>query len=304
MKSRSITGLIIAVGIIGSVLLRLINPLFFDIVIVILMIFASLEVATAIKAKYAPPITVVLMFFPIVAYAAFMLCNKLLNAGGTPGIAGLSGIVIAVMVTFAFMMFAMFFTKEVYLANVISTTFVMIYPTCMMSFLLYLNNTRFGTLPIAIVFIVSCFSDMFALFFGVLIKGPKLAPNISPKKTVSGAFGGLFGGLLGSGITFAIMYLPEVFGFLQFGVISVHPTLALTRNIIHFVTFGIVGSVCTQIGDLVASLLKRNTGIKDFGTIFPGHGGFMDRLDGIIFNTVFLSIYFMALAVFEITVGG
>jgi len=63
-----------------------------------------------------------------------------------------------------------------------------------------------------------------------------------------------------------------------------------TAVMIVFSIIGIVGSIVSQIGDIYASYLKRKTGIKDFGNYLPGHGGVMDRLDGIIFNAVFIFV--------------
>ena len=59
-----------------------------------------------------------------------------------------------------------------------------------------------------------------------------------------------------------------------------------------FVSTGLIGTFLTQFGDLVASALKRKTGIKDFGSIFPGHGGFMDRIDGVMFNSLLVFVMY------------
>jgi imidazole glycerol phosphate synthase subunit HisF len=61
------------------------------------------------------------------------------------------------------------------------------------------------------------------------------------------------------------------------------------------VVFGVCGSIISQIGDLFASFLKRRARVKDYGTIFPGHGGIMDRVDGLIFNSAFVLIYILIL---------
>ena len=60
----------------------------------------------------------------------------------------------------------------------------------------------------------------------------------------------------------------------------------------HFALLGLVAGVCSQCGDLTASIVKRYCGVKDYGTIFPGHGGMMDRLDGAMFNVVVVYVYF------------
>ena len=105
-------------------------------------------------------------------------------------------------------------------------------------------------------------SDIGGYLFGKYLKGPKLT-KISPKKTYSGAFGSIF-------LTTATM------SFLFFNLIQ-----PLNLKII---LVAIMTSIFCQIGDLIFSLLKRRANIKDTGNILPGHGGILDRLDGILFG--------------------
>jgi len=113
-------------------------------------------------------------------------------------------------------------------------------------------------------------SDTGAYFTGRAIGKHKLAPLTSPKKTWEGAAGGLVAAIL----TGAVIYgLRDKF---QFGDLPDYPLL-------WFLATGAVLSVVSQIGDLVESMLKRDAGIKDSGNIFPGHGGVLDRCDGILF---------------------
>ena len=120
---------------------------------------------------------------------------------------------------------------------------------------------------ILLPFIAAFVSDAFALFAGMLFGKHKLAPQLSPKKTVEGAVGGLVG-------TIAAML---VYGLiLQWGwheSVS-YPLLAL---------YGGLGSLAAQLGDLSFSYIKREYGIKDYGSILPGHGGILDRFDSVIF---------------------
>jgi len=113
-------------------------------------------------------------------------------------------------------------------------------------------------------------SDTFAFFIGRALGKHKLAPSISPGKTWEGAFGGLLGGaLLG---LFFILPTP----------LSLSPFL----NWWQVAALGALVSAVGQCGDLVESLLKRNTGVKDSGTLFPGHGGALDRMDSVLFAVV------------------
>ncbi len=123
-------------------------------------------------------------------------------------------------------------------------------------------------------FAVSVGSDGFALFFGRAFGKHKLIPKVSPNKTVEGAAGGLVGGVFSA----LVMY-----GF----------SVCMGDNlpIWLFLGLGLAGSVVTQVGDIVASYIKRICGVKDFGKIFPGHGGLLDRMDGIMYNCVALCIF-------------
>ena len=110
--------------------------------------------------------------------------------------------------------------------------------------------------------IVVC-TDTFAYFGGRALGGPKLAPRISPKKTLSGSFCGLLGALLAT-------YLFWLY---------VDNGLSLQYNLL----LGFVIGLFSQVGDLLESLVKRCYDVKDSGSILPGHGGCLDRLDGLIF---------------------
>lgn len=117
--------------------------------------------------------------------------------------------------------------------------------------------------------LVCCFawgSDIFAYFTGVFLGKHKLCPEISPKKTVEGAIGGIVGCMLLSCITTVL--------FNAYGNINVSVWLVLAVSPF----FSIAG----MFGDLTASVLKRQCGIKDYGTIMPGHGGVLDRFDSIL----------------------
>jgi phosphatidate cytidylyltransferase len=122
-----------------------------------------------------------------------------------------------------------------------------------------------GAMVVLLVFAVSWGADILAYFAGRTFGGPKLAPRISPKKTWSGFFGGIAGSLiLCAGVAL-------VFD-LAFGI-----GLALLI---------VIASIANQVGDLFESWIKRHFAVKDSGAIIPGHGGVMDRLDGLVFVAV------------------
>jgi phosphatidate cytidylyltransferase len=127
--------------------------------------------------------------------------------------------------------------------------------------LLWLRESEpMGFLAVLFVFLVVWTTDTAAFLAGRLIGGPKLAPRISPNKT----WAGLAGGIIASGIVAAI------FGQLAGASVS---KLALS---------GVVLALIAQGGDLLESALKRTFGVKDASNLIPGHGGFMDRMDGVV----------------------
>jgi phosphatidate cytidylyltransferase len=114
-------------------------------------------------------------------------------------------------------------------------------------------------------------SDTGAYFAGRFFGKRKLAPSISPAKTVEGAIGGLL-----SSVFFAVI-----------GSLFFLPDLPLA----HAVPLAIVANVLGQSGDLVESLIKRSTGVKDSGSILPGHGGLLDRIDALMFTALSCLVY-------------
>ncbi|XMB85646.1 phosphatidate cytidylyltransferase [Mycoplasmatota bacterium WC44] len=128
--------------------------------------------------------------------------------------------------------------------------------------------------------IVIATTDTFAYIFGVNFGKHKLAPTISPKKSIEGSV---------AGVIFA-----TVFGALYIyfsGMLTEFPNILV--NIYIAVILTIIVSIVGQIGDLFASKVKRTYNVKDFGTIFPGHGGVLDRFDSLILGAMVLFILFL-----------
>lgn len=173
-----------------------------------------------------------------------------------------------------------------------NSTFVMIYPAILFVCLFVMNHffdfsfvnaLDLQNPNLLVVFFlvftiaVTMITDSMALVVGMTFKGPKLCPLISPNKTISGAVGGLVFGSLGGLLTYYLFSLNSVFK----GMISF-----LDINPLVFLLIGAIVSAIGQVGDIVASALKRSARVKDYGTIFPGHGGVMDRVDGLVFNAL------------------
>jgi phosphatidate cytidylyltransferase len=132
-----------------------------------------------------------------------------------------------------------------------------------------------GVYIFALVFVAAWMCDIFAYFTGRLLGKHKLAPHLSPKKTVEGSIGGIIFSILGC----------MLYGFV------VNKVKGLSANYLVLALLGLVLSIISQIGDLWASLIKREHGVKDYSRMLPGHGGVMDRFDSILaISTVLMTV--------------
>lgn len=131
--------------------------------------------------------------------------------------------------------------------------------------LIWLRAQPWGLYATLFVMAVVWGADVAAYFAGRSIGGPKLAPAISPNKTWSGAAGGLIGALLVAG-----------------GVATLWPGYDNLAGALRLAMLAVPLAVASILGDLFESGLKRRAGVKDSGTLLPGHGGVMDRLDGLV----------------------
>lgn len=135
-----------------------------------------------------------------------------------------------------------------------------------------------GLAALGLIIAVVWSTDIFAYFTGRSVGGPKLMPRVSPKKTLSGAAGGLVAGV--------------VFGVVFAGIVS-------DASVLFVIVLAAALSVCGQAGDLYESWIKRRFGVKDSGRLIPGHGGLMDRIDGLIVAMAVAWLIGMALAGFD-----
>ena len=145
---------------------------------------------------------------------------------------------------------------------------------------------QYGYDAVFFILLILCFAwggDTAAYFAGRAFGRHKLAPIVSPHKTVEGAVGGVLGSMAaGCVLTLVYSLLSKTYN-----VLSIH---VLARHYMVLLGMGAVASVLGILGDLFASAVKRQAGIKDYGTIFPGHGGILDRFDSVMFIAPFVSI--------------
>jgi phosphatidate cytidylyltransferase len=165
-------------------------------------------------------------------------------------------------------------TRQGLVASVQSVAFTLLgvfYIGWLLSYVLLLRLLIDGPYYVFYIFGVIWIGDAAALVVGTLIGRHQLAPSISPRKTIEGAVGGVFGSLCGA-------ILGGLWLFERF-------TLAQCLAV------GCMLAVLGQLGDLSESLLKRSAGVKDSGVIIPGHGGILDKVDGILFGAPALYYY-------------
>ena len=138
------------------------------------------------------------------------------------------------------------------------------------------TNFHVGQFIVLLPLLAAWGADTCALFAGMLFGKHKLAPVVSPKKTVEGAVGGVVGG--------AVLVL--------IAALIMNALMGLEMTVWAALALGAAGAVLGEVGDLSFSVIKRQTGIKDYGHIFPGHGGVLDRFDSVLFVAPFAEILF------------
>lgn len=154
--------------------------------------------------------------------------------------------------------------------QVMSAFFGIIYVAVMLSFIYLTRRLEGGIYHVWLIFLCSWGCDTCAYCVGVLFGKHKMTPVLSPKKSVEGAVGGVAGAVL----------LGALYAYCTKGSMT---------------DYGVIcgaGSLLSMVGDLAASAIKRQTGIKDYGKLIPGHGGILDRFDSVIFTAPV--IYFLA----------
>lgn len=287
MKIRTLSGTVyVAILLLFYLLKIFVHPLCFDVLTYAFAIIGTFEMLRAVKAqttKAGRGIVVTFSFIcvPLTAVAELY--------GYGVHILGVCLFVLALALLSLFV----FDHEHTTVENLGVAFFASVYPTVLVNFLVFVNHIQMPTalsefafnsnLLIPLIFAIAPLSDVFAYLVGCSLKKifpKKLAPTISPNKTVVGAIGGLLGGVVASGAVYAI-YCAVAGSFA-----NIHIWLPV------FLAIGLVGAVATEFGDLVESCIKRKQGIKDMGKIMPGHGGVLDRIDGMMFTTVVVYLAF------------
>jgi phosphatidate cytidylyltransferase len=249
-------------------------------------VFAAREFYAMAEKKGARP----LRLLGCVVAASFVVLSALAPGAG-PGRAGFGALLtIAVLAISALAIWARG-VEDQPLLSISTTVMGAVYTGALLSFALFLRHlpgtvgARHGAALVFAPILLTWTSDTFAYFVGRAWGTRKLIPKVSPGKTVQGAVGAVVGSML---VSLAYAQLLDRF-----------PVYHLSA--LEALLFGLVISVTAQLGDLVESLLKRDAGVKDSGTLLPGHGGALDRFDSLLFT---LPIAYFLFQLLTLRAGG
>lgn len=291
MATRIITGSIIFIVSLAFVLLKQVSFLFFDVFALLILLGALNETIKAYKTS-KNKVSEIPLYISTVMIAILHIFSKTI-------LQVLSGYIIIIMLIFIYAL-----TEEIIVfannrkrgltetnVEILNKTLfdrakytmmIFAYPVVPLSFFFAMNHLPYeiGYIGIIMIFAVSMLTDTMAYFVGMLCGKQKFIPEVSPKKTIQGVIGGFLGGIVGALVCFFVFYFTDLF--------TVFNDAGAVKSVFTCILIGLVGSYINQLGDLVASALKRKIGIKDYSNLFPGHGGFMDRFDGMMFEAVFI----------------
>ncbi len=283
MLKRIITGVIMAGFLFLVVYLTSFSHFVFDGVVLLIGGIASFEIFRAVKGGenmeegkkgYSVSLTSMIVMFA----TSYPLCYFFKYMGL------FFALLISVLVAFVIFIFDSKKTFNDFAVN----CFTLIYPMLLLS-IIFIMNKNYGMIPVLLAIGISTVSDATAYFVGATLGKKKIFPKISPKKTYAGCIGGVIGGIIGGIIVYLIF---EIASFPTY-VVFTFTELFDGNKALAIVLYGVVGmlmAVFSEIGDLAASRVKRQVGIKDYGKLLGSHGGIMDRIDSILFSIAAMGI--------------
>ncbi len=262
MLKRTIAGVFITGITIGFLALRLVDVRLFNIFVLGLAVISSIEMVKAFGDGITKVDKVLIILYPCFIFPLATFYPQII-----------------VRVSVLYLLFALVVSvllePNKSLESLLKTMLGVFYPSAPLLALIMLNYMgELSWFVLILALTTTSFSDVMAYLVGRTFKGKKLCPEISPNKTISGAIGGLLGGIIASLSTYYILVALEIPVFKAQGF----------TTIIFLVLSGMMLSVTTQVGDLFESWFKRRIGIKDMGNLIPGHGGMLDRIDGLVFT--------------------
>lgn len=271
MRQRVITGIIFTVVIVSIVLPMYYLPIISMLFAAIVGVVSIVEMIKALKAGQMKPATSMMAFGMVLTFACALVGYFTKNALLTIAIYSL----VMMMLSFAIGITPQIFsTEKDLITSGVASASAMLYVTfpliCLMVTSMCFVN---GWYYVVMALFAPWISDTFAYFTGVTMGKHKIVPHISPKKTWEGCIGGAIG--------CAVVVMLYI-GLLVYDIEGINTSRTIMM-VIAFV-FGLFISAFSQIGDWLASSIKRLVGIKDFGSFMPGHGGMLDRFDSVFFT--------------------
>lgn len=279
MLKRTLTALaIIATAAAAMVLAFYYSHIILDVYILLWAAVGVYEMYHSFKASGYNVHVAPLIFATVVIYPVYYLLQHYFGQG-------LIGIVIVFLMSIGLELVCFTFSNQTrfHVKDLSATAFILIYPLLFVSMAWVITYNYAPIYSILLVVVLPVAADTFAYFFGSLIKGKKLCPAISPKKTVAGAIGGIIGGMAAAVLFYLIFDYFSLLPELEYVPFIAHTVSGWRwKSALIYLAIGFAGAIISELGDLAASRIKRDLGIKDYGKIFPGHGGVMDRLDSIM----------------------
>ena len=276
---RTLSGAVFVLVTVGFFFLRLIDSRLFDIYTAFIMVVGSYELSS--KLFFKKPVregeeqTESVFAEKLIFIVSMLSALLVVPAYDVFGVVTAVSVILAEIFVNAFIVLFAKLGKNTFLKTLLSA----IYPKVLVSALLIANSLCANSLlALVLIFVVAPATDTFAYLVGCSLKGPKLCPKISPKKTVEGAIGG---------VLFCVV-ATVLFGFIIEKFFN--PDGAISANYLVLAVSGVFVSVVSQTGDLIMSVIKRHYGIKDYGKLFPGHGGMLDRFDSVLAVSLILAV--------------
>lgn len=271
MVKRTVTGLIASGYVIAMVWLgspELLGRWVLMVNLVALLLIGTHEMLATLKSGGFHPVSWLYYLYVLLLAPAYMLFGD-------------TGLLVMVMVGLLASLASVALRTEPDAREMLGALLPAFYPALpiMAMGMILLSDSQYWRMMAWTMFALPIGSDGFALFFGKAFGKHKLIPKVSPNKTVEGAAAGVLGALFSAMIVYGVtVYHGE------------------NLSIWIFIGLGLLASMVNQVGDIVASYIKRFCGVKDFGRLFPGHGGLLDRLDSIMYCAVALCIVSMLTA--------
>lgn len=281
MKTRILTG-IVAIALFVPVCIFS-DYVVFPIVISILSAIGVYEMSKCMgmEKKYALmiPMYIVSIALPMIGYYEFF---KNMRIRGSLFL-GVSMILLFFVLIYA-LAYVMFRKNQDKVNDVLTLYALFLYIVGCFNSIICVRYMTGGKYVYLLVFLGAWVCDTFAYFTGRFFGKHKLIPAISPKKTIEGSIGG-------------IIFTIGAFILYRFLLFKFYPDLNLNLPYILVIVLAIFASIVSQIGDLVASSVKRQYNLKDYGNLFPGHGGVLDRFDSVMLVAPVTYIIFVISAV-------